>query len=510
MHLHQGKHGMKNDSDSKAIRMGQSSRVLMTGSQYYLKPRTVSISGVLLGNCSLTPDQQYLGLQNLVGLPTDVIGYVVIGCCSVGGCDCCACEAPSNCDVQWLHTRGQLQSVELDTRGNQLKVKLTLVIDTFWKALDRGIWQYTIHPPSPFGEAELPITGRYTDDLCVGGTASAQSADLPADNAFDDDLTTDWRANAGSPQWIEYNFGSNVYTIKAFSIRATQTGASIDETPHTFTLQYYDIGTSTWQPAETIPNQTGWGVNERRQYDVQGNFSSNRWRINITQVQGGGTNPRICEIEMMQISPSFWLNVIKAYPTCDMLFKGGICWTWVKRVYSDDFYHYDPDFLFYLHKGHRLGYPPTGVNINWSDTEIAHMINVDMSYWNAPPLSVYQLRRLTNITKVYIRVQRVTDVWQPRFDETFLDVVELNTRMVAGGYPVLNDNDRVIVGQVFNAPGLIIRGDNSVITDVVMPISYFSEFPGFLSPGLNRVQIASEGLSGAFPLSAQSHTFRRM
>jgi hypothetical protein len=83
-------------------------------------------------------------------------------------------------------------------------------------------------------------------DLCVGGTASANSSysGNPASNAFDASDTTYWASlqpfNVSGPHWIQYQFTSRVQIVE-FTLRARSDLAG--STPTAFILSCSDNGT---------------------------------------------------------------------------------------------------------------------------------------------------------------------------------------------------------------------------------------------------------------------------
>jgi len=102
----------------------------------------------------------------------------------------------------------------------------------------------------------------YTDDLCVGGTATASSenAGREAPLAFDDDTGTSWYTGDAFPKWLKYDFGAGIAhiiirvrwkgdgggEINAFSIEGSNDDSAWD-TLHSDNASQPD---TTWQDFE--------------------------------------------------------------------------------------------------------------------------------------------------------------------------------------------------------------------------------------------------------------------
>jgi F5/8 type C domain len=138
-----------------------------------------------------------------------------------------------------------------------------------------------------------------TGTLLTGsGTASASSVCCsdPASNAFDADISTFWASAAlpttGSPQWLEYDFGS-AQDVRAIII--IPRGSNFQE-PKTFKLQYSDDN-STWSDAFgllTPPYFSIFGIGFAVDTPATGFYVN--WRINITLGQIGATGQAAAEI----------------------------------------------------------------------------------------------------------------------------------------------------------------------------------------------------------------------
>lgn len=103
----------------------------------------------------------------------------------------------------------------------------------------------------------------------TGGTASSPTGGTPA-NAFDGNNATMWVAtvsvNAGGV--LQYQFASAVDIVE-YALTA-RNDSFIGDTPHHWTLEYSDNGTS-WTVADTVRGQGAWASSEQRVYTVGAN-----------------------------------------------------------------------------------------------------------------------------------------------------------------------------------------------------------------------------------------------
>jgi len=138
----------------------------------------------------------------------------------------------------------------------------------------------------------------YTIDLCVGGTASAdsvQEAGYEADKAFDNNTATSWgSANTAVPHWLKYDFGAGVahkivkvriipqqaYGMTNFDIDGSNNDS--DWTPLSEGLASTDDGSKTWD--EFIFNNTT-AYRYVRIYDNAGEYLPPGKLVSIWEVE---------------------------------------------------------------------------------------------------------------------------------------------------------------------------------------------------------------------------------
>ena len=152
-------------------------------------------------------------------------------------------------------------------------------------------------------DSDVPLrdqtpSGSYGSDECSGGTASASTdTDGAASDAFDNNNATYWGSAGGSSGWLEYDFGTTK-TIEQYTVRARSSSAS--QSPMDWTFEYYNG--SSWTVVDTVTGETGWGASEQRVFPVGTANTAQRWRINVTDNDGGG-RVSIAEMEMMEATP---------------------------------------------------------------------------------------------------------------------------------------------------------------------------------------------------------------
>jgi len=184
--------------------------------------------------------------------------------------------------------------------------------------------------------------GGYTADQCSGGTASADTAgDGAAANAFDDNNGTRWGTNSGSTGWLEYDFGTTK-TIRQYTVRARD--GSVAQSPKDWTFQYYN---GSWVTVDTVTGETAWGSNELRTFAVDTANVAQRWRINVSNNNGGG-RVSIAEMEMMEtlsaidgnasLAQSFEVTGTQTVKTVDLWLKktGSPTGTLTLRIETDN------------------------------------------------------------------------------------------------------------------------------------------------------------------------------
>lgn len=148
-----------------------------------------------------------------------------------------------------------------------------------------------------FAVARGAHLGTWSADQCSGGTPSASSvySTYVAANAFDNNGTTQWAANA-TTGWLEYQLPS-AQVIQGYTVQIYTTPTAA---PKNWTFQYHNG--STWVTVDTVVNETNWANTEKRRFAFTNAVSATRWRINISANNGHASNVGIAEMEMFTLT----------------------------------------------------------------------------------------------------------------------------------------------------------------------------------------------------------------
>jgi hypothetical protein len=132
------------------------------------------------------------------------------------------------------------------------------------------------------------------------GTAAASGFSNPnaAWWAFDRNTGTAWQSPNVAGQWLSYQFPTG-RIIKRYGFF---TSSTLAQGPRTWTFEGSNNG-STWVVLDTQTNFVT-GVSTFFSFDISANTTSyTYYRMNVSAVQGGGTNPTaIAELEMSEVT----------------------------------------------------------------------------------------------------------------------------------------------------------------------------------------------------------------
>jgi hypothetical protein len=142
-------------SRGRATELLWSPEIARPNSQYLHESRQRTIRGTLRGNCAKNANAYLQHLKSLVGLPTDLIGYVIVDEANAPCSDCaCACGmAGCGCRLLWLHNRGVINGVRLngdDAERDYPELEITLEHDLYWEPINRYFWHWQADTYSPF------------------------------------------------------------------------------------------------------------------------------------------------------------------------------------------------------------------------------------------------------------------------------------------------------------------------------------------------------------------------
>lgn len=203
---------------------------------------------------------------------------------------------------------------------------------------------------------------------------------------------------------------------------------------------------------------------------------------------------------------------LKPYPRLRSIFNFCSEYLWAKRVYSDEFIHYDPDVWDILHDFHRITFDyQTGAGHTWTDNTNSFFYFADRSIWSAPPSSVYAFRipqlqeTKSPFDSISIEVIKAIDAWQSDVQISTLDLIELNSDLVANGLAAIGVGDVIYAGDGKVQPSFIVR-NGQIINGIIPNWTYPDSAVGVGGLGSNYVRITVPDIMEY----AQVHTFRRL
>lgn len=149
------------------------------------------------------------------------------------------------------------------------------------------------------------VPGSTTPTLITAGATLTASTEYPTWTAqkLIDGLLPDansWSASGSTlPAWVQIQL-SQTRSVDLYAMTARASGVNLDGSPKDFTFEGSANGTSGWVVLNT---QTGvtWTAGQRRTFTVSSPASYQYYRLNITAVQGGGSNwPSFSEWELYE------------------------------------------------------------------------------------------------------------------------------------------------------------------------------------------------------------------
>ncbi len=193
---------------------------------------------------------------------------------------------------------------------------------------------------------------------------------------------------------------------------------------------------------------------------------------------------------------------IVALPEAKTFFQQDVPYSFQKRIYEDQTFHYDPDYFMALQAQHDRDLPVLRYASDWDvSVATAHHIFIDKARWSAPPLSIYLFKNMTSASTFTIRVEYESEIWELAEQTTSIDVSAIDTAMTDEGY-TLADTDILVVGDVEN--GAFILRDGEKLLHVADAVSRSGgDWAGQLQPGYNIVTVQG----GTY---AQHHVYRRL
>lgn len=209
-------------------------------------------------------------------------------------------------------------------------------------------------------------------------------------------------------------------------------------------------------------------------------------------------------------TPSDIYSVMGYYPSCSSIFNSKKCKQWKRIIYSDTMLGYDPDMWLASVSQLPIEYPQIGVAYTWrTAVEPAYRIIAAPSTldWNYPAQALYAFRNLPTHADAAIRIgiSRQKDLWEREDDLVIVDLSDLDDALALAGYIGLDPDDILYIGDLPKLPGFVMR-NNAIIPGVRPAVTYTKDFPGFIVPGYNVIDIEAP-IGSDF---ASLHTWRHM
>ncbi len=203
-------------------------------------------------------------------------------------------------------------------------------------------------------------------------------------------------------------------------------------------------------------------------------------------------------------------DVLKtSYPTNFNLFQtcNRYCMGFSPRYFENYEFLYDKD---YLHLASYEGCGTCCLDTYISDSHthnFTDLIDIDNNYWSAPPLSIYIFEGFNDTQDIYIRITN----YRNEMAETYIDIDATNTLLVANGYSILDNNDKIVIGDIeHNTGNNILRKSlifkNGIITNIQPVMSYPDYFPAMIEPAKDT----ELSVFSSVDIVSYAHYFRRI
>lgn len=175
------------------------------------------------------------------------------------------------------------------------------------------------------------------------------------------------------------------------------------------------------------------------------------------------------------------------YPTCDTFNTG--CIQFYKQHYQNlNNFIYDPYWqLELLCQSLPNSYPMIGSATYWGVGNSTKMVHENQMYWSAPPLSIYTFRKVQNkdgLVEILINREEANRAID---SVTTINLERVNNLADNNGVTLIA-SDELRVGDVDGFAHIMRDGEIILYCAEAVNRSE-GDFPGYLSPGTNRIQI---------------------
>jgi len=117
-----------------------SAHVIRPASRFLTKPRDFKLSTIIYNDEFRTKDMLYQQLINIAGQDTDIIAYDDLSAHVDFSRDPLSQLQYNAGELLWLHTRGQIRSIQSSQKGMIYEFDLKIETDPYWMPLDNILW----------------------------------------------------------------------------------------------------------------------------------------------------------------------------------------------------------------------------------------------------------------------------------------------------------------------------------------------------------------------------------
>lgn len=180
------------------------------------------------------------------------------------------------------------------------------------------------------------------------------------------------------------------------------------------------------------------------------------------------------------------------YPTCANFFTG--CIQFYRQHYKniEDFiYNADLQSEILCNESLPSGYPFIGYTRTWGTFASTHVIHAHAEYWSAPPMSIYTFRKFVNDTSQATILISREEANRSIESRTTINFARVNNLADDNGVTLIA-SDELRVGDV-DGFAHVMRDGEIILYCAEVINRTDGDFPGYLTPGTNRVAIDPKG-----------------
>lgn len=141
----------------------------------------------------------------------------------------------------------------------------------------------------------------------ITSASSVYDSNYPAWKAFNRVISGNYQswvsARGVTTGWLKVDLGTQIKIEKYSLTLGDQSSAWVTAMPKRWTFEGSNTGSFSGEQVvlDTRTNETGWSMNEKREYTFQNNSKYRYYRINITENNGNSSYVVITEMEFMEM-----------------------------------------------------------------------------------------------------------------------------------------------------------------------------------------------------------------